>query len=577
MTSQDGSFILSQSDWQTSRSASAWMRQSNLHDATLVTRLLGSVSAAGSADDRAARIVGVLQRSGLELNPRNLEHAVRLVGLSAMSPGGLPPSAQKVRELAAAHAGWSELLPRAGAVDRSGQASPTPRGTPDAREPSTPSFADQRWFIDAFGRLDNGRRSISPDPPRQSNEPEPAGASSVWSNERIGDAVDKMAREQGITAPAVISLMKSLVLDPSMMNEQRAQALNLSVSTIKGSSARLREVLGSGKTSMRIVVAERIGMPFSAVVARIRVPADPGVTQRVLNKINPSHREFVARTLLTVQPGTGADTNLYRALDVIFNGGDFYASREGIAAQLGVAESETYGSVLFLQRTFGGDRVAMLSTMGFRHEQILSMNPVGAELTKRFDPALGTYSTTERALRQQKNLPVTREEAAKRLLLIGVGNVDGIHHLSFRNLLAIGMVSDRPSLLPSDVSKAFADAVPGSSISAGTTDVGRAFRAAQVVLGRDIPRGPRNDLMDPEYRQQINLVMLQAFGLGATRVGSGVLEPIATDFAVSSWPAPRDQPAEPGRAATPTNQGGREATWQELVPLLQRHVVKLRQ
>ena len=574
MTSPNGKFLLSQSDLQTSRSAAAWLLQSNLHDATQLTRLLGSVSATGSADDRAARIVGMLQRSSLELNSRNLQHAVRLMSLSTLSLGALPPSARQVRELAAAHAERSELLPRAGAVDRSGQASPAPRGMPNAREPSTPSFADQRWFVDAFGRLDNGRRSISLNPP---GEPEPAAASSVWSNERIGDAVDKLARERGITAPALIALMKSLALDPSMTNEQRAQSLNISISTIKNSPGTLRKALASEETSLRILVAERIGMPFSAMVARIRVPADPDVSQRVLNKINPSHRESVARSLLTVQPGTGADTNMYRALDVIFNGGDFYASREGIAAQLGVAEGETYGSILFLQRTFGGDRVAMLSKMGFRHEQILSMNPVGAELTKRFDPALGTYSATESALRQQRNLPVTREDAARRLLLIGVGNVDGIHHLSFRNLLAIGMVSDRPWLLPSDVSKAFADAVPGSSISAGTTDVGRAFRAAQVVLGRDIPRGPRNDLMDPEYRQQINLVMLQAFGVGATRVGSGVLEPIATDFAVGSWPAPRDQPAEPGRAATPTNQGGREATWQELVPLLQRHVVKLRQ
>lgn len=574
MTSQDGEFLLSQSDLNTSRSAAAWMRQSNLHDATQLTRLLGSVSAAGSADERAARIVGVLERSGLELNSRNLQHAIRLMGLSALSLGTLPPSAQKVRELAAAHAGGSELRPRAGAVDRSGQASPTPRGISDAREPSTPSFSAERRFVDAFGRLDTGRRSISPNPP---GEPEPAAAASVWSNERIGDAVDRLARERGITAPALIALMKSFALDPSMTNEQRAQSLNISISTIKNSPGTLRKALASEETSLRILVAERIGMPFSAMVARIRVPADPGVPQRVLNKINPSHREGVARSLLTVQPGTGADSNMYRALDVIFNGGDFYASRGGIAAQLGVAEGEIDGSIQFLQRTFGGNRVAMLSTMGFRHEQILSMNPVGAEVTKRFDPALGTYSATESALRQQRNLPVTREDAARRLLLIGVGNVDGIYHLSYRNLLAIGMVSDRPWLLPSDVSKAFADAVPGSSISAGTTDVGRAFRAAQVVLGRDIPRGPRNDLMDPEYRQQINLVMLQAFGLGATRVGSGVLEPIATDFTVGSWPAPRDQPAEPDRAATPTNQGGREATWQELVPLLQRHVVKLRQ
>ena len=233
-------------------------------------------------------------------------------------------------------------------------------------------------------------------------------------------------------------------------------------------------------------------------------------------------------------------------------------------------------SLQFLQRTFANDRIRMLRAMGFDYQQILSMNPVGAGLSKRFDPALGTYSAAERALRQQKNLPVTREQASERLLLVGGGNVDGIHHLSFRNLLAIGMVSDRPWLLPSEVSRAFADAVPGSSISAGTTDIGRAFRAAQVVLGRDIPRGPSNDLMDRDYRLQVNFLLLQTFGLGATRVGSGVLEPIATDFTVANWPASRDRPAEPSRPPVPAGRTAREATWQELVPLLQQHVVKLR-
>jgi hypothetical protein len=91
-----------------------------------------------------------------------------------------------------------------------------------------------------------------------------------------------------------------------------------------------------------------------------------------------------------------------------------------------------------------------------------------------------------------------------------------------------------------------------------------------VLLNREIPRGPRLELQDREYRAQINLLLLQTFGLGATRVGSGRLEPIATDFKVSDWPSPVDATGGRGRRAPAGEKTGREATWQELLPLLKR-------
>ena len=53
--------------------------------------------------------------------------------------------------------------------------------------------------------------------------------------------------------------------------------------------------------------------------------------------------------------------------------------------------------------------------------------------------------------------------------------------------------------------------------------------------------------MDRSYRQEINLLLLQTFGLGATRVGSGRLESIPTNFNLSDWPTPN----EPTTPSTP--------------------------
>ena len=181
----------------------------------------------------------------------------------------------------------------------------------------------------------------------------------------------------------------------------------------------------------------------------------------------------------------------YRALDSIFRGGDPFASKVALGQQLGLSAGTTDATIGLLNRTFAGERIARLRTMGFKHQQIMSMNPVGAEIGRRFDPALGTYSAAERAARRTKNLPCTREEAAERLLRVGVGDVDMIRFMSCRSWLTVGLVSDNPWSRSSDISAAFDSVVPSSTARAGDREMNTNFRIAQVLLNREIPRGAR--------------------------------------------------------------------------------------
>jgi hypothetical protein len=534
--------------------------QSNRTEATLFASSLGRGDDSRGTDDRAARVIGVMQRNSIAVNSGNLQHMARLVNVvsALQAPGVSSATANAVRSLATAHADWSRQLTRT-----VGNEQPT----------RTPGWANRRQFTEAFGRIDDGTRFVSPNPP--GSGPAQASPSPTWSDKQISDGVDKLLRDRGVDAPAVSELMKSLLLQPALTVDQRALAVNRTNQSVVSNSMRVRELLGSGNTNLRIALAERIGMPFSAVVARIHPEGDQTLALRVMNTINPSHRENVAELLLGVQVGSPPDALIYRSLDTIFRGGDPYASATTLANVLGVTPSSIKGSVRFLQSTFGGERTVMLRTMGFSFEQILAMNPVGAELSKRFDPALGTYSPTQIKLRTQKNLPNTREQAAERLLRVGVGNVDGIRSLSYRNWLAVGLVSDKPWSLPSDVARSFATIVPNGDPKAGGADLHQAFRVVQVLLGREIPRGARLDLMDRTYRHEINLLMLQTFGLGATRVGSGRLEAIPTDFKVSDWPSPAEA-GQQGRKEPRTDQANEEVTWQQLLPLLQRHTVRLK-
>jgi hypothetical protein len=390
-----------------------------------------------------------------------------------------------------------------------------------------------------------------------------------WSDGQIAEGIDRVARMQGITAPAVLELMNSVLRDPSMSNEERAQALNRTPDSIGRLMARARKALQLGADdNLRSVLAERIGMPFSALAGRIRVDGDPGLTQRVMDSVNPSHREGVAELLLTARPGTGVDTTSYRILDAILRGGDPFVTGHTLSAQLDLPPTKVAAATDFLVRTFGNDRLQMLRTIGFTYEQIISMNPVGHELSRRLDPALGTYSAAERAQRQARNLPNTREEAAQRLLLAQFPASKGMQSLTYRTWVAMGVLSDKPWSMPSDLNHAFLSAVPNGGDTIGADEVSAAFRAAQVLLGKEIPRGTRTDLMSRDYRQSINLLLLQTFGLGASRIGSGALQPIPTDFHISDWPSPTTQPTLVESRAPPTDQGTEEITWPQVLPLL---------
>ena len=419
-------------------------------------------------------------------------------------------------------------------------------------------------------RQSEGTRQIAARPPATGPATTTAAAPTPWTEQRIGAGLEKLATDRGVTAPAVVELMKSYLRDPSMTVDERAASLGRTNQSVVSNTMGIREQLGIPTGNLRIGLAERIGMPYSEVVARIRVPGDAGLTRRVMNTINPSHRERVAELLLTVQVGSAPDVLTYRALDSMFRGGDPFASKVVLSKQLDLPAGRIDGTLGFLSRAFAGDRIAMLRTMGFDYQQIMSMNPVGAEIGKRFDPALGTYSAPETAARRAKNLPCTREEAAERLLRVGVGNVDKIRSMSYRSWLTVGLVSDNPSAMPSDISAAFDSVVPSSTARAGEREMNTNFRIAQVLLNREIPRGARLELQDRNYRAQINLLLLQTFGLGATRVGSGRLESIATEFKVSDWPSPVESTERSRRAAPAGEKTGGEATWQQLLPLLQR-------
>ena len=393
---------------------------------------------------------------------------------------------------------------------------------------------------------------------------------SLWTDAQISASIDRLAKARGITTPSKIELMKSFLFEPGLDIKQRAAFVGGTTSSLNQNIVSIRQALGNEADNLRIRLAELAGMPLSMLAGRIKAPGDLGLTKRVINAINPSHREAVAKKLLSAQIGSDRDVMIYAALDAIFRGGNPFASDATLGKQLNQPSSRLMNALKFLRSSFAGERIPMLRQMGFSHEQIMSMNPVGAELSKRFDPALGTYSSTDIAARRAKNLPCSREEAAERLLRAGAERpTPSVQPLTYRSWVTLGMVSDAPHSMPADVTKAFERMQPNAARQAGESDLTSAFKVAQVLLNRDIPRGSSPALMDRKYRQEINLLLCQTFGLGATRLTSGRLESIPTHFNVSDWPAPNERTNPGTRDAPNTHQGTQEVTWQEVLPLLQ--------
>lgn len=93
-------------------------KQSNQTEASRVMQTLAEAANTGSVDERAARIVGVLQREGIEVNSVNLEHVAQLMEVpkTLQASGGPSSGLTVLRELAANHAQWSQRQPRTSTV-----------------------------------------------------------------------------------------------------------------------------------------------------------------------------------------------------------------------------------------------------------------------------------------------------------------------------------------------------------------------------------------------------------------------------------------------------------------------------
>jgi hypothetical protein len=517
-----------------------WRRQlqADTTGASLVLSTLSPSTQAQGLDALAAKLVAALQAQNLPVNRQTLLHAAGLLDVGTRLASGQPGrvaqlAPAELRRLAQDH------------VDRWAWGQGRPLRSSTAANSLVPKTS-----------------------PRTSAEPR---ALASWTDQQISDGVDNLMRELGQSSQPLSQFMKSNLMRPGLSNEERALALGRSKESLVNLGTSVRKLLGDQGQGLRVALARRIGMPAQALLARS--PVDGNVVARVFDSINPSHRETVAQLLLAAPAGGPVDTSVYPVLDEIFHGGDPYASRVVLARKLGVQPTQLQTTLNYLQKAFGDDRLAMLRTMGFGYEQILSMNPVGQELAQRLDPRLGQYSAAERALRAQKNLPTTREEAAERLLRAGAEQTGGTRPLSYRTWLVLGLVSDKPGARPGDLDAAFSGVSPNGVPDAASGELHAAFRLAQKLLGRDIPRGPRADLQDPRYLQEVNLLLLQTFGLGGRGL-SGEVRTIATDFSISDWPAPaaaqRRQPQARAQAASRQHEN---VNWQQLLPLLKRPLV----
>jgi hypothetical protein len=522
------------------------LRNANLTQATKIARALGSVGEPEQADERAARLVGVLQRTGIEVNSTNLEHVARLIDLTRFlkSKEISRPSLQTVRELAVAHAVW-----------RGKQTQTTP-----AEPVGRAGWFDAPWFSDLFGRVDDGTRFVSPNPLGQNPERSPAQSPTAWSNDLIRDGVTALAQRYGITSTVQIALMIDVLQNPSLTAGQRGVASGRSESGVRNTFALIRQAAGlTPGCDLRPELARLTGMPLAALISRIGTEADPKLGQRVMGHIPEGHRERVAKLLLTVRPGRQTEIDIYQALDDMF-------TTDPLAADI-QRSAGNRDAMNFLRATFARERIPMLREMGFGYEQILSMNPIGRELANRFDPALGTFSAEEVKLRQAKNLPNTREEAALRLM---TARTSEDLRLSYRSWVPLALLSDKHWLMPQDLINAYQSVSPTGSLGAASLDSSKAFRVAEALRGRPIARGSSQDLMDRNYRQDINRLLLQTFGLGATGIATGRLESIPTGFEPRDRYASNELPDSSARRRVPESTGTDDVRWQQLLPLLRR-------
>jgi hypothetical protein len=392
----------------------------------------------------------------------------------------------------------------------------------------------------------------------------PAINASPWTDKQIRAAMENLASQAGVTASGQKALMADLLVNPHRTIAQRAAALSMPTASVQTAITRTRQAFGVvDSADLRGVLAHRSGITVIAIVSRIGIPADPRLGQRVVDMLPLSHREIIAELLLTAPAGSNTETGSLQFLDAILRSGDPFiggpnATRFAGDAATSINNGAQFITQIFTQRAGGSNetRLNLLRTLGFKHSDILRMNPVGAALWERIDAAVGSYdaATYERF----PQLPRSREEAAARILRANI---------SYRDWIMLGVLADRPWSMPNDLMALYAS-VSGSGTEVSPQSTFTIFNAAAALLGREIPRGNTPALMDPTYRYQINLTALQMFGLGARQIGPGTLGPIPPTMQVTTWPTPADRSATTDAAINPARTMGDAATWQDLMPLL---------
>ncbi len=315
------------------------------------------------------------------------------------------------------------------------------------------------------------------------------------------------------------------------------------------------------KTDRMVQIAKILGISSAKLFTRIESVNDTELGLRVINRIPASHRERVAEVILSMH--TYYIKSVY-LLNKLFTEG------EPLGNGRYIQKSEDSNSRLSnrLYQDFGINpktdtasndqltRVKFLRHLGFSYQDILQMNPVWHQLARRLDPNLGTYS--KQVYAANPSLPRSREEAARRIIESG---------LSYRQSSVLAFTSDAPWLNSSELTDIYLTANPNANQKTGKIDRAEAFAAADILLGRKIPRGTSVELQTPEHQKQLNQQLLQLFGLGGRKAGLPGLYPIPPGLS-TSWPTPQNNPLT--RQGTPrrSSPGNESVTWQQILPLL---------
>lgn len=413
--------------------------------------------------------------------------------------------------------------------------------------------------------------------PSQSDPRNELAPTPLWTDRQIKEKLQALMKQRNPDAPQALELMTDLLINPAKQLNERVNAEGKPI----GHSARtIRNIFGwPGGTELRAALAREIGMPPSAVVAKIRHEDDPELGKRVINSINPASRDRVAAALLEEPGGSKKEKYLLRTLDQIFHSGDPKITEGGLAKIY--PDDGAFASFNHSINTLGKlvgpepgrvkrDRLEILRAMGFTELQILRMSDVGKQLIKRFDPKLGRFSPAEQTRRNALNLPNTPEEAAARIWSARYGVADNTP-LTYSDLIVLGLLSDEHRLGVHDMNnrlQRFDERLPAMH---GQNCVNHLFQTTDKWLTQRIARGPTARHHTPAFRADSQKKLLQLYGLAATSI-KGDRQSIPTEFRIGdsvSSSAPRDQASKATRSPGGTTAGNK-VDWRELLPLLEQ-------